>query len=146
MANRQRRYHTESATLEEFPEDLDDVYFHNLVIDHARGIGKLRNIIFKKIKEGVTERIKNYDIIPLEDTFTIRVEREVEIKGELAPNRNKSFQEFEWAVIREELIDRGLATEIHPDHMLITIERKITTSGPIYDPDESEDEEVKEQV
>jgi hypothetical protein len=82
--------------LDEFPEDFDDLFFHNLTVDSQQKIGILRSIVYKTIKNQIYDRIKSYkdDNIPLEDKF------EVSFKTE-------GYTEFQWAVVRDELLHCG---------------------------------------
>ena len=132
------------AKLEVFPEDFDDVYFHNELVDCNKNIPILRKIVYKKIKEGISLRIKSYgNNVPLKDSFGIFFE-------------NNEFLDFEWAVIREELLHCGIeSTAKFEDSVFkgisVIIEREISLTTTLkelqektsdeYEEDEDEDED-----
>lgn len=93
--NKQSKLQSEGK-LDEFPEDFDDVFFHNETVDQDTRIKALRSVVYKKIKKSIIDRVLSYKTgeFPLEDTLIV----DFEITG---------FSEFQWAVVREELLDRG---------------------------------------
>lgn len=107
--------------LDEFPEDFDDTFFHNELVENNRKIPVLRNIVFRKVKDAVTARIESYGVNttpPLTDKFDV----DFLVEG---------FSEFEWAVVREEIMSQGIeVTSEFKDEKLfaihVHIERKIS--------------------
>lgn len=88
----------EQPKLEEFPEDFDDTFFHNEVVDSIPKIENLRHIVYKKVKTEVENRIKSYGTNPpLSDSFDV-----------LFLTSEHSFSNFEWAVVREEIMSCGI--------------------------------------
>lgn len=85
------------AKLDEFPDDFDDTFFHNELVENNRKIPVLRNIVYRKVKDSVTERVESYgdNMIPLTDKFTVDFLTE-------------GYSDFEWAVVREEMMSQGI--------------------------------------
>ena len=107
--------------LDEFPEDFNETFFHNELVENNRKIPVLRNIVYRKVKDAVTSRIESYgdNILPLSDKFDV----DFAIDG---------FSEFEWAVVREEIMGQGIdvSSEFNDDGKFIAvhvhIEREIS--------------------
>jgi hypothetical protein len=129
--------------LEEFPEDFDDVFFHNKTVEYCKNISILRNVVYKKLKTAITDRITSYSAssvssLPLEDKFTVTFE----LNG---------YSIFDWSVIREELMERGFVCEFVfeennttnniPLSLFVELERKIKLTGPLEDEENNEEEE-----
>ncbi len=87
-----------AVKLEEFPDDFTDVYFHNYTVEQDKKISVLRNIVYKKIKNAIIDRVAAYKDYNLEDKFTVDFNTE-------------GFTVFQWAVMREELNRCGLEAE-----------------------------------
>ena len=96
--NRHRNRHQKTehvSKLDEFPEDFDDCFFHNQAVEQDKKIPVLRNIVYKKIKNAIIDRVAEHkNDFPLTDKFVVSFE-------------TTGFSEFQWAVIREELQDCG---------------------------------------
>lgn len=106
--------------LDEFPDDFDDTFFHNELVETNRKIPVLRNIVFRKVKDAVTSRVESYgsNPPPLTDKFDV----DFLVEG---------FSEFEWAVVREEIMSQGIeVTSEFKDEKLfaihVHIEREIS--------------------
>lgn len=121
--NRQRTRHQKSdnlSKLDEFPDDFDDVYFHNQAVEQDKKIPIVRNIVYKKIKNAIIDRVSEYkeDDFPLNDKFTIDFEL-------------TNYSEFQWAVIREELVNCGFDARFEfddnkkPVNLQVFVERTI---------------------
>ncbi len=81
--------------MEEFPEEFDDVFLHNELVDKNKRIPLLRHNVYKTVKDAIKKRVDSYtDALDLEDKFNVVHEEE-------------NYSNFEWAVVREEIIDRG---------------------------------------
>jgi hypothetical protein len=100
-----KKYERESkeSNLEEFPEDLNDVLFHNMTIESLKRLRNLRGLVYKKIKTDIEGRIAHYNIknIPLNDVINIEF-------------NFKEYSLFEWGIIREELMESGIKAEFYP--------------------------------
>jgi len=97
--------------LDEFPEDFDDTFFHNELVETNRRIPVLRNIVYRKVKDAITSRIESYGNgpAPLADKFDV----DFPVDG---------FSEFEWAVVREEVMSQGInATSEFKDEKLFAV-------------------------
>lgn len=84
--------------LDEFPDDFDDTFFHNELVETNRKIPVLRSIVYRKVKDAITERVTSYgdnNSTPLSDKFDVDFLTE-------------GFSEFEWAVVREEIMSQGI--------------------------------------
>ena len=121
MAHRRKNKRLDDVSkLDEFPDDFSDVYFHNQTVEADKRIPILRNIVYKKIRDSIIDRIVDYkDKIPLNDTYNIEF-----TIGE--------FNEFQWGVIRDELQNLGFDpyfewkdadNSLH--QMIVPIERKL---------------------
>lgn len=111
MSNHQNKRRGTQAKMDEFPEDFDDTFFHNELVESNRRIPVLRNIVYRKVKDAVTSRIESYGMNPppLTDKFDVDFPRD-------------DFSEFEWAVIREEIMSSGIdATSEIVDGKLIAM-------------------------
>lgn len=95
--NKYRKKNNSESKLEEFPEELDDILFFNeCVKQQDRKLKILRSIVYKNINEAIIDKVSSYDDdFKLEDIFTVNI-----------PNTN--FTNFQWSVIREELLWRGI--------------------------------------
>jgi hypothetical protein len=92
--SRRRNQKSTNPKLDQFPDDFDVDFFHQTVIDRDDKVSILRNMVYKKIKNKIIERVAEYtdDNITLEDKFVV----DFELTG---------YQVFQWAVIREELLN-----------------------------------------
>lgn len=83
--------------LDEFPEDFDETFFHNELVDMNRKIPILRNIVYRKVKDAIKSRLESYgtDPLPLSDKFDVDFPSD-------------GFSDFEWAVVREEIMSQGI--------------------------------------
>lgn len=106
--------------LDEFPDDFDDSYFHNELVETNRKIPVLRNVVYRKVKDAVTSRVESYgnNSAPLSDKFDVDFLTE-------------GFSDFEWAVVREEIMSQGIeVTSEFKDEKLfaihVHIEREIS--------------------
>ena len=123
--NRENRENkSRNSKLDEFPEDFDDVSFHNEAVDQERKIPVLRQIVYKKLKNEIVDRVASYEIgkFPLEDKFDVVLDI-------------STYTEFQWAVIVEELSDRGFNVKVDlEDNKLksitVEIERSISLTEP----------------
>lgn len=90
--------------LQEFPDDFDATYYHNEAVQLNKEIDLLRYIVHKTIIDSITLRLKTHKQYPLSlmDTFTVDFE-------------TKEYSNFAWAVIREELMERGFVAEFEFD-------------------------------
>lgn len=133
--NKQSKLSSEGK-LDEFPEDFDDVFFHNETVDQDTRIKVLRNVVFKKIKKSIIDRVLSYKTgeFPLEDNIVV----DFDITG---------FSEFQWAVIREELLDRGFDARFGFDEnnkmtsLHVPIKRTISLTETLDEKEEREREE-----
>ena len=139
----------EEPKLDEFPEEFDDTFFHNELVESNRKIPVLRHIVYRKIRDVVTDRILSYNnqsTIPLTDRFDVEF-----VIGDF------SFSEFEWAVVREELMRVGIEprSEFSPENklskLIVSIEREISLTMTmremrIRDGDEDGDEDQLEKT
>ncbi len=86
--------------LEEFPKDFDNTYFIGRTVSKRKSISILRHIVYRKIKNTIDERVDSYDKnkdIDIDDKFTVEFKME----------DYKDYAQFDWAVIRAELLDCG---------------------------------------
>lgn len=131
--HRRNRHHTKEAILKEFPEEFDDVFFHKIAVSYDKKIPVLRNIVYKRIKSSIIDRVEKYTDIPLNDSFTLSFPR-----GE--------YSDFQWGVIKEELLDYGfdaklLLKEGKVEEMTVNIERLMNLPETLQDrKDEERDE------
>jgi hypothetical protein len=111
-----------SSRIDEFPHLFDDSFFYNQTLDQNKHISILRNIVYRKIKKDIIDRVTNYQLenFPLNDKFEIIFETD-------------EYTEFQWAVIRRELLDCGFDARFTFDsknreirNMIVPIERKIS--------------------
>jgi len=116
-------------TLDEYPESFDDTFFHNELVESNSKIPVLRHIVYKKIKSAIIERIESYKggDISLSDEFDVEFN-----------TSDYSFTDFEWAVIREEIMDLGfdVFTEVNDGKLTglkVHVERSIELSTPNED-------------
>lgn len=132
-----RNFKNESGSkLDEFPEDFDDVFFHNLVVDQDRKIPVLRSIVYKKIKNAIIDRSAEYKTggVELEDKFTVDF-------------TSDGFTKFQWAVVREELLGVGFDASFEFDEtgniksLHVPIERSISVTETLKEKDKREQEE-----
>ena len=138
--NRQRNRHQKTdpvSKLDEFPDDFDDVFFHNQAVEQDKKIPVLRNIVYKKIKNAIIDRVSEYKNgeFPLEDKFTIDIE-------------TSGFTEFQLAVVREELLERGFDARFNFDNnkiktLTVPIERTISLTETL-DEKEKREQRVSE--
>ena len=138
---RDEKRKSQVSTMDEFPEEFDDVFFHNFTLETDKKIPVLRNIVYKKIKNYIIERVSEYKNIELEDSFQVQFTTD-------------GFTNFQWAVIREELMEQGFNVNSSLDEtgklvgITVLISRKITLTGSRddFDPkinEESESDEDK---
>lgn len=129
MNNRQRNRHQREHTskLDVFPEEFDDIYFHEQTVEQDKNIAILRSMVYKKIKTAIIDRVSKYTLneFSLEDKFNVDFDVE-------------SFSPFQWAVIREELLDRGFDakfnfTEGKISSMTVPVERTISLTETLKD-------------
>jgi hypothetical protein len=119
--------------MDEFPDEFDDSFFHNELVDINRRIPILRNTVFRKVKEAVTERVHSYGSnVPLEDHLDVTFPTE-------------GFTEFEWAVVREEIMSQGIdvTSEFKEGRLFsisVHIEREISLTTTMKDMERDEDE------
>ena len=119
MSHRSNKRRGSSTKLDEFPEDFDDTFFHNELVDSNRKIPILRNLVYRKIKDCITSRVESYGSnVPLSDKFDVDFPTE-------------GYSDFEWAVIREEIMSLGIdSTSEFKDEKLFAlqfhIEREIS--------------------
>lgn len=112
--------------LDEFPDDFDDVFFYNMTIESDSRIPLLRSVVYKKIKNAIIDRVAEYgSTISVDDSFTVEF-------------KTDDFSQFQWAVVREELLDRGFDAKFSLDDGKITamnvyIDRKISLTETIHD-------------
>lgn len=96
MSHRTNKRRGSQTKLDEFPEDFDDTFFHNELVDVNRKIPVLRNLVYRKIKDGIMSRIESYGSnVPLSDKFDVDFSTD-------------GYSDFEWAVIREEVMSLGI--------------------------------------
>lgn len=96
MSRRTNKHRNESKRMDEFPEEFDDTFFHTELVEQNRNIPVLRNIVYRKIRDSISERIDSYvDKTPLVDKFNVDFPVD-------------KFSDFEWSVIREEIMYRGI--------------------------------------
>jgi hypothetical protein len=128
MSNQRRKGNNkrrgDDPKLDEFPEEFDDTFFHNELVESNRQIPVLRHIVYRKIRDAVADRIVSYNnksTTPLTDKFDVEF-----VTGDF------SFSEFEWAVVREELMRVGIeprsefSSENKLSKLTVTIEREIS--------------------
>lgn len=111
MDRHRRSQKSESGSrMGEFPEDFDDVFFHNQAVEQEKRILLLRGLVYKKIKNAIIDRVSEYKSgeFPLEDSFVVEFE-------------TADFNEFQWAVVREELLGCGFNARFE------IVDGKITT-------------------
>lgn len=133
--NKQSKLQSEGK-IDEFPEDFDDVFFHNETVDQDTRIKVLRNIVYKKIKKSIIDQVLSYKTgeFPLEDTLVV----DFEVTG---------FSEFQWAVVREELLDRRFDARFEFDEdnkmklLHVPIKRTISLTETLSEKEEREREE-----
>jgi hypothetical protein len=138
--NKQSKLSSEGK-LEEFPDDFDDVFFHNETVDQDTRIKVLRSIVYKKIKKSIIERVLSYKTgeFPLEDIINV----EFDIVTD--------FSEFQWAVVREELLDRGFDAKFIFDEnnkiksLTVPIRRTISLTETLDEKEEREKECCNEE-
>lgn len=114
--------------LDDFPDDFDDMYFHNLTVDSQHKIGILRSIVYKTIKTQIYDKIKTYEDnnIPLEDKFDVKFKTE-------------GFSDFDWAIVRDDLLHCGFDPKSIFDEnnklieIVVPIERKITLTKTLQE-------------
>lgn len=107
--------------LDEFPDDFDDLIFHNLTVDSQQKIKILRSIVYQTIKKEVYDRVNSYsdDDISLEDKFEVKFK----ITG---------YSLFQWAIVRDDLLHCGFDPKNVYDEnnnlveIIVPIERKIS--------------------
>ena len=134
--NKQSKLSSEGK-LEEFPDDFDDVFFHNETVDQDTRIKVLRSVVYKKIKKSIIDRVLSYKTgeFPLEDIINV----EFDIVTD--------FSEFQWAVVREELLDRGFDAKFSFDEnnkiksLNVPIKRTISLTETLDEKEEREKEE-----
>lgn len=124
MDHRKRKHNKEQSSIDEFPEDFDDVYFYNHALERDKRIGVLRNIVYKQLKNSIIERVAGYK----DNEFEVCDKYEVEFNFNNV-NTN-SFNLFQWGVVREELQERGFDARFvfeneTPIKMIVPIERSI---------------------
>jgi len=113
--------------LDEFPEEFDVNFFHNHLVESNKDIAILRYRVYKKIKDQIINRIKNYtDNVQLSDSFEV-----VFSKSEC-----EEFSLFSFSVLREELMERDFIAELDVSEMCvmkftIQVSRNISPTGPI---------------
>ena len=124
--------------MEDFPEDFDNDYFHNEVVQNDKKIRSLRTIVYNKINDAIHERIASYKNLPaiaLEDSLTVTFNTD-------------GFTTFQFAVIREELMQLDFVAEfedlIDLSKFNVTISRNIKLSGPLPDCSDSEDSDSED--
>jgi hypothetical protein len=127
MAKQRRQRGEASTKLDEFPEDFEDVLFHNMTVESNRNIPILRSIVYKKVKTAINDRVKmsveSKEPIPLVDTFDVLIDC-------------KDNSDFEVAIIREELMECGFVAEFATTEggsriLTVTVERKISLTGKL---------------
>lgn len=138
MSRRMNKHRNESKKMDEFPEEFDDTFFHNELFEQNRNIPVLRNLVYRKIRDAITERIDSYgDKIPLVDKFNV----------DFPIDR---FSEFEWAVVREEIMYRGINVscefvdeKLHTIH--VHIEREISLTKTIEEIERENNEQSDDE-
>lgn len=111
MSRNKNKRRGSQPKLDEFPEDFDDTFFHNELVEHNRNIPVLRNIIYRKVKDAITTRVESYGTnpAPLTDKFDVDF-------------LTDGFSDFEWAVVREEMMSQGInVTSEFKDEKLFAI-------------------------
>ncbi len=123
----------QEVSLNHFPEDFHSNFFHEVLIEKNDCIPNLRQRVYKKIKSSISDRIKEYSgVIPLTDSFKVEFEP-------------LSYSDFEWAVVRDELLQLGFDVDcVIVDEKLtkiiVTVERDISLTK-VYEHEEDEEEE-----
>lgn len=121
---RSRQQRNEGGKLMNFPDDFCDVFFHNEMIEADKKIPHLRYVVYRKIKDSIIERVSSSRDLkqqPLKDSFDVTFE-------------TSGYSEFQWAVIREELMDVGFDAEFSfnddtIDKLIVTVKREISLKG-----------------
>jgi hypothetical protein len=83
--------------LDEFPEEFDNTFFVNHLVDSDSKIPVLRNVVYRKIKDAIVDRSaewKSADDVPLKDEFLVSFTTE-------------GFSQFQWGIVKDELLDCG---------------------------------------
>ncbi len=134
--NKHQKNNSTSKQLDEFPEDFDDVFFHNHTVEQDKKISILRNIVYKKVENAVIDRVSEYkgSDFALEDKLVVDFD-------------TTGFSDFQWAVIREELQEHGFdarfgLTEGKISSFHIPVERSINLTETL---NEKETRERKEK-
>lgn len=140
--NKNNKRRGSQPKLDEFPEDFDDTFFHNELVDSNRKIPVLRNIVYRKVKDAISARIESYgeDSFPLSDKFDV----DFPVDG---------FSEFEWAVVREEIMAQGIDVtsefkdgKLFSIHVHISREISLTkTMKDMFDENNESDESDNEK-
>lgn len=104
------------SRLDEFPDEFDDIYFYNHVVESDSKAPVLRGVVYKKIRDAIIDRVAEYKDVELEDVFQV----DFDLDG---------FTIFQWSVIHEELLSRGFDSEFifeddKPVKLIVKIERK----------------------
>ena len=136
------------SKLDEFPEEFDDLFFLNHTVEQDKRIPLLRGMVYKKIKNAIIDRVSEYgDDIEIEDKLDVVFDTTVE------------FTRFQWAVIRDELLDRGFDAHFTFDKekvtsLIVPLERSIDLEETLeerlekadledeYDSEEETDENI----
>lgn len=126
--------------LDEFPEDFDDVLFHNKTVSKTSQIQIIRNEVYKAVRNAIIDRITSYkEIVPLNDDFNVTI----------SVDKKKLF--YSYAIVREELLDRGFDARFEydiddvdkkfPSSIIIPVERKTDTKITLTEKLSGEDNE-----
>ena len=120
--------------LDDFPDDFDDLIFHNSTVDSQKKIKILRSIVYQTIKNEVYDRVKSYsDDIPLEDKIEVKF-------------KTNGYSLFEWAIVRDDLLHCGFDPKNVYDEnnklveIVIPIERKISLTKTLEERIKEEEE------